>query len=522
MKKHIKKTILLVCLFLSAYFMVPNKVYAGERDPLTEAIKSSAMVVSLDTEYTLAGTKSKCYDKITLAADGILDIKLKKPKCEAIGNAEKTTDMNIKIYNEQGQHLITYYDTQSDKEDVEIHSGLRRGTYYIMLHYTTSTKKYGDCKYKYYFQASTSCELEPNESNETATPMMVNTVYTGYYYNGRSATTNGEETYDAYSVSLIQGHAYYVATDVCDYGSAKAYILGNNVTPFAAQLSQAADKFGAQANTTFIAPYTGTYYVNIYSRVYEPQIKYTIVCKDVTPAVPSNLNVVAGVETVTASWTATECEGYELQYSTSENFAAPVSVDLLGSGNITSTINSLQAGTYYFRVRAYIKNTLDDVEAIGTSGWSSVATAAVTAPQPEEKPAEDAKPEDTKQEDTNQDDLTTDNVEPERNSLDEAMLYKNVKVKDPRAVNLKGKRLRITWRKNSHFDGYAIQITANKKKPGKANYVNGGKLRFTKGKLKKGKTYYVRIAGYINYDNNGKTSKYVCRYSKWMKVKIKR
>ena len=79
--------------------------------------------------------------------------------------------------------------------------------------------------------------------------------------------------------------------------------------------------------------------------------------------------------------------------------------------------------------------------------------------------------------------------------------------------NEKG-RVKVTWKKNSSVSGYRIQYSIDKNFKKGVGTVTIGKNKTTSGtlsKLKKGKTYYVRIATYKNVRNKV--------YSSWSKVK---
>ena len=79
--------------------------------------------------------------------------------------------------------------------------------------------------------------------------------------------------------------------------------------------------------------------------------------------------------------------------------------------------------------------------------------------------------------------------------------------------NTKG-RMKVTWKKNSSVSGYRIQYSIDKNFKKGVGTVTIGKNKTTSGtlsKLKKGKTYYVRIATYKNVRNKV--------YSSWSKVK---
>ena len=88
------------------------------------------------------------------------------------------------------------------------------------------------------------------------------------------------------------------------------------------------------------------------------------------------------------------------------------------------------------------------------------------------------------------------------------------------AKNKKGKKLIVTWKWQDDVDKYEIQYALNKKftKSKKSKKVGGYNDSVTIKKLKKGKTYYIRVRA-------GKKESGAMSYSEWSavkKVKIKK
>lgn len=75
------------------------------------------------------------------------------------------------------------------------------------------------------------------------------------------------------------------------------------------------------------------------------------------------------------------------------------------------------------------------------------------------------------------------------------------KAKLTSAVNNKAKKISVKYKKVKKADGYEIAYSMNKKFK-KASSVTAKKTKATIGKLKKGKTYYVRVCAY-NLDSTG-------------------
>lgn len=100
---------------------------------------------------------------------------------------------------------------------------------------------------------------------------------------------------------------------------------------------------------------------------------------------------------------------------------------------------------------------------------------------------------------------------------------KTVKVKAPSKVKLtsakngKGKKLTVKWKKVTGAKGYQLQYAMNKKFKKKKS-VQTKKTKYTIKKLKKKKTYYIRVRA---YKMNGKKKVYG-RWSTVKKVKIKK
>lgn len=95
--------------------------------------------------------------------------------------------------------------------------------------------------------------------------------------------------------------------------------------------------------------------------------------------------------------------------------------------------------------------------------------------------------------------------------------YKPAKVKAPTIKNLQGKKLKISFKKVDNASGYQISYATNSKFK-KASTKKTKKTAYTLKKLKKGKTYYVRVRAYRTV--NGKT--YYGAYSKARHIKIRK
>ena len=88
--------------------------------------------------------------------------------------------------------------------------------------------------------------------------------------------------------------------------------------------------------------------------------------------------------------------------------------------------------------------------------------------------------------------------------------------------NNKSKSFVVIWKKIKEAKGYEVQYALNKKftKSKKTKAItSASKVSLTVKKLKKGKTYYVRVRA---YNNDSKGSKAYGKWSAVKKIKIKK
>lgn len=88
-----------------------------------------------------------------------------------------------------------------------------------------------------------------------------------------------------------------------------------------------------------------------------------------------------------------------------------------------------------------------------------------------------------------------------------------------KSMKVKNRKLTVKWKKDNRADGYQLQYSQDKKfkkKVSSQTIKNRKTISKTTPKLKKGKTYYVRVRSYKNIKVNGKIKKL---YGSWSKVK---
>ena len=125
--------------------------------------------------------------------------------------------------------------------------------------------------------------------------------------------------------------------------------------------------------------------------------------------------------------------------------------------------------------------------------------------------------------DTSNNNNTPNNISDSKNQSDTPAGSQKVSVKKvtlKSVKNKKGRKALVNWKKVSNASGYAIQYSTSKKfkKPVTVKVKKAKTTSTTLKKLKKGKTYYVRVRAYKTV--NGTT--YYGKYSSVKKVRIKK
>lgn len=341
-----------------------NTVYADETAIAGTTIQT-AVTRNFDTDYsvTWADGLEESWNILTLEENGILDVTFSKVSHDVLG----VLNANVDIYDESGKCFYVASDQNDETINAHIYVGLKKGTYYVRL-----TPEYGTyaqdktSTFRFAFTANDACELERNDTKETATPIQVDTSYTGYFGSGFSTFADDRDEADLYAVNLVKGQAYKFTFNNAQ-GTTLIKLLGKNVELGTVWPSVEANDFCVDPGETFVAPYTGTYYAYIYNYL-GAQYKYTVKITNVTPKATSLNSVKAGDDSFTASWTKVSCSGYQVQYSTNKNFKSAKTVNVLKSKKST-TIKKLSSNKkYYVRVRTYKK--VGDKYAY--SSWSNV------------------------------------------------------------------------------------------------------------------------------------------------------
>ena len=118
---------------------------------------------------------------------------------------------------------------------------------------------------------------------------------------------------------------------------------------------------------------------------------------------------------------------------------------------------------------------------------------------------------------------TANNISDSKNQSDTPAGSQKVSVKKvtlKSVKNKKGRKALVNWKKVSNASGYAIQYSTSKKfkKPVTVKVKKAKTTSTTLKKLKKGKTYYVRVRAYKTVSSTN----YYGKYSSFKKVRIKK
>ena len=368
-----KKKLLAAVLTLAFAFGIaqPVTTYAADEENTTQAI-ATAEEKSFDTDYavTWSDEVEECWSKITLSEQGILKLDMSKPQNSTLGNI----DLNVNIYD-KNENCIYYLRDERNLIDASVILGLDSGTYYVKF-----KPQYGNyaksktTNYKFTFSPNKYCELESNNTRETATAMKTDHTYTGYLGNTSSSLSKYQDTADVYAVTLKKGQIYkYVFNK--EKGTTIAELYGNKVSFGTFGQSYDQQDFCVDPGTVFIAPYTGVYYAYVFN-YNGNQYEYNISVNNVTPKKTTLNSVKAKSKSATVNWTKSRGTGYQIQYSLNKNFKNAKTVNVSSNKN-TTTIKKLTSNKkYYVRVRAYAKYSSNKSknELYKYSSWSNVKT----------------------------------------------------------------------------------------------------------------------------------------------------
>lgn len=362
-----KKKILAFALACSLAFGTLGRgaVSASQVEQLEGTSFETAVARDFDTDYSVVWGDyvEESWNIVTLPENGILEVKFTKVVNDTIG----LLDACVEIYNDKGECFYTVRNSENEVSEAHLFAGLESGTYYVKLESGYSSyAKNKTTTYSFSFRASDACELEKNDSKETATPMKVDKTYTGYLGTGYMVTQEFRDLCDLYEVQLKKGQAYKISFKK-EEGTTIVKLLGENVALDTLWPSDGAKDFCMSAGDTFIAPYSGSYYLYVYNYSNE-QYPYTTKIEKVTLKKTSLTSVQAGKKSFTAKWKKGSCSGYQIQYSTNKNFKNAKTVSVSSKKTSAQVTKLASNKKYYVRIRTY-KTVGNDKKVY--SSWSS-------------------------------------------------------------------------------------------------------------------------------------------------------
>lgn len=341
-----KKQLLMMVIMLAVVLgFAGNKACATEKDQLTAQEMSSAANVKVGQNYTTTWKYGVLkVDKITIDKKGCLTITASKVTNNTIG----ICDMNVAVYDAKGKIAWECRDEEDNNSNPTFYVGLNAGTYYVTVESSYTSYVEGKVTtYSFGFTADQYIETENNNTKETATPIKVNTTYTGHIGSGFSVQDNNDDGFDVYKVKLVKGKKYRLVST-----ATKRTTISKWITK-----TQSIDEM-FNANYTgkdYVAPYTGDYYIYIYNYGYE-QYKYTIQMREISnyPPKTSITSLTRGKKSFVAKWKKVKCSGYQIQYADNKKMKKAVTKTIKKSGTVKYQVKKLKAKKkYYVRVRAY-------------------------------------------------------------------------------------------------------------------------------------------------------------------------
>ncbi|MGN0312695.1 MAG: fibronectin type III domain-containing protein [Lachnospiraceae bacterium] len=349
MRKKITAFALAICLVAGLFGQ--TSVYASDVTAKTASMETAEEKV-FDTNYSITWSEGaeECWSKVTLEENGILGVHVTKPVKQITNEMIK---IKVSIFDEHGEKVYEMKDVEETK-DGSSYIGLKKGTYYVDLAPEYADSAIGQTSdYKFVFSASDKCELEVNDTKETATSVKVGSTYTGYLGSGYLTFDDNRDEEDLYAIKLTKGQVYKFSCEGLENTTTIVRMLGKDVALNTTWQSAEAENFCVAPGDTFIAPSTGTYYIRVYN-YFGGQFKYTFKVTNVTPKATSISKLKAGSKSFSATWKKVSyASGYQVQYSTSKSFKNAKSVKV-SSGKTSKTVKSLSAKKkYYVRVRAY-------------------------------------------------------------------------------------------------------------------------------------------------------------------------
>lgn len=210
-----KKKIIFLLATIVATIGLTTMVSADMDDNLTPGEIASARLVDLSTTNSWTYTEgndevTETIDKVVLSKGGLLKMWTEKVISRSFGTLSQR---NI-VYDSNGYVIRTYSSVEEKEYSYVI--GLKKGTYYVKQ-FAKYDNNLAGMQRKYAFEAC-ACELEGNDTKQTATPISFNTIVKGSLGSNLSFfSTEKDDAYDVFKIYVPKGYVFKV--DVVNQGS---------------------------------------------------------------------------------------------------------------------------------------------------------------------------------------------------------------------------------------------------------------------------------------------------------------
>ena len=241
---------------------------------------SAALSASFGTSYTRSWTSSTyryaTYHMLSVSENGILMINATKPY-----DTDEYGSLEFTLYNQSGSAVVWANEThraQDDpKDSYRLSVGIPAGTYYLAIKPAFSvTSGTINSTYSFTFAASPYTELEPNDSQNSATHMTLDHMYAASY--GKDGASNGEKE-DYFSFEVVKGETYQIRSDNFAALSASTAIVtltdpSGDRESISYSMPQTTDQNG-HCYYSYTAEASGTAFIRVYNYI-GASINYTL------------------------------------------------------------------------------------------------------------------------------------------------------------------------------------------------------------------------------------------------------